>query len=397
MKKKILFVDDEPLVLQGLKRMLRRERTEWDMTFVESGREALEMMEITSIDVVVSDMRMPGMNGAELLEQVTARHPETVRIILSGYADQDLVLKSIGTAHQYLAKPCDPITLKATIKRATNLSASLRDGLLKRIVSSMDRLPSVPSIYNQIVKTLENPDAGLEEVGNIILQDIGMTAKILKLVNSAFFGLAQEFSDPRDAVSYLGLDIIKALILAIGAFSKLESPRHGRFSMEALWQHSIQTAVAAKAIAAVETTDRKLINEAFVAGMLHDTGKLVMAANFPDKYNRVLEIQQEQRLSSVAAETEVFETDHAAVGGYLLGLWGLPVPVVEAVSSHHSPGESTYEGFSSVTAVYVANALVATANDSVDGDSDPKIDLEYLTDLGLNEHLESWKQAFNNH
>jgi YesN/AraC family two-component response regulator len=122
MKKKILFVDDEPLVLQGLKRMLRRERTEWDMTFVESGREALEMMEITSIDVVVSDMRMPGMNGAELLEQVTARHPETVRIILSGYADQDLVLKSIGTAHQYLAKPCDPTTLKATIKRATNLS-----------------------------------------------------------------------------------------------------------------------------------------------------------------------------------------------------------------------------------------------------------------------------------
>ena len=105
-KTRILFVDDEPLVLQGLQRMLRPMRNEWEMAFVESGRRALEEMATLPFQVVVSDMRMPGMNGAQFLSHVQELYPRTVRLILSGHADKDLIMKCVGTAHQFLAKPC---------------------------------------------------------------------------------------------------------------------------------------------------------------------------------------------------------------------------------------------------------------------------------------------------
>ena len=159
MKKRILFVDDDPLVLQGLQRMLRSMREEWEMEFVESGPIALEAMAKSPFDVVVSDMRMPGMNGAELLNRVMKLHPNTIRFILSGHADQDLVMQCVGTTHQYLAKPCEPDALKATIRRASALGQSLQNGQLKSLVSRIERLPSLPSLYLKVVQKLQDPES----------------------------------------------------------------------------------------------------------------------------------------------------------------------------------------------------------------------------------------------
>src|SRR5579859_4324910 len=157
MKKRILFVDDELLVLEGLQRMLRSMRAEWDMVFVETGSKALELMAQAPFDVVISDMRMPGMNGAELLAEVLRRFPKTVRLVLSGHADRDLVFKCVGSTHQYLSKPCQPEELKSAIARASNLDQSLRDQSLRQLVSRLDRLPSIPSLYVQIVENLQDP------------------------------------------------------------------------------------------------------------------------------------------------------------------------------------------------------------------------------------------------
>jgi putative nucleotidyltransferase with HDIG domain len=391
MKQRILFVDDEPMILDGLKRMLRPMREEWEMVFAGSGIEALELMSQTPFDVVVSDMRMPQMNGAELLAEVLKRHPQTVRLILSGHADKDLILSCVGSTHQYLAKPCRPDDLKAAIRRASDLHQSLKDKGLRQLISCMERVPSMPLLYVQIVEKLEDPEVGLDVIGDIIGKDLGMTAKILKLVNSSFFGLAREISSPAEAVSQVGAEMIKSLVLSLHAFSQFEATATGGFSIDALWQHSQNTARLAQAIARMEDSEQKLVDEAFVAGLLHDIGKLVLAANFPREYGRIGKIGREGSVPLVTAEENTFGANHAEVGGYLLGLWGLPVPVVEAIALHHNPAECTHIGFSPLTAVHAANALVNFEGPREDVFVSEKLDSSYLKLLGLDDRLEAWR------
>ena len=391
MKKRVLFVDDEQLVLQGLQRMLRPMRQEWEMVFTESGTKALELMTRAPFDVVISDMRMPGMNGAELLAEVMKRYPRTVRLVLSGHSDRDLVLKCIGSTHQFLSKPCEPDELKAAIARAADLEQSLRDQNLRQLVSRMDRLPSMPSLYGQIVEILQDPKIGLEAIGEIVGQDMAMTAKILKLVNSAFFGLGRQLSSPTEAVVYLGLDTIKSLVLSIHAFSEFADPKLSALSVDSLWSHSQATAGLAKEIARIENAHQKILDEAFVAGLLHDTGKLVLAANFGREYERVLVAGQASSLALLTAEENTFGANHADVGAYLLGLWGLPVPVVEAIALHHQPGKCVHAVFSPLTAVHIADALVRSRSSRGMGTPVEEWDLNYFSKLGLSHRLNQWR------
>ncbi len=393
MRKRILFVDDESLVLEGLLQMLRPMRADWEMVFVENGAKALELMAQTPFDVVISDMRMPGMNGAELLAEVLKRFPKTVRLILSGHADRDLVLKCVGSTHQYLSKPCQPEELKAAITRAGDLDQSLRDTSLQQLISRMDRLPSMPSLYVQIVEELQDPDTGVDVIAEIVTRDMAMTAKILKLVNSAFFGLGRQISSATEAVSYLGMDTIKSLVLSIHAFSQFAPAKLGTFSIDALWAHSQNTAGLAKEIARIEDAGQKLMDESFVAGMLHDTGKLVLASNFPAEYDQVLPTVTAGSLAMLAAEERTFGANHAEVGGYLLGLWGLPVPVVEAIALHHQPGKCPHLAFSPLTAVHAANALINFPPPPDHKSMVEELDLKYLGRLGLDSRLGYWRAA----
>lgn len=387
MKKQVLFVDDEELVLQGMQRSMRAMRDVWEMTFVDSGAKALSLLDQQPMDVIVSDMRMPGMNGAQLFATVAQRHPRSIRIILSGHADQELILDCVGTAHQFLSKPCDPEALRATIRRALELEGSVHNERLQQLVGRMDHLPSIPSLYSEIVEKMNDPDAALEDAGNIIAQDPGMTAKILKLVNSAFFGLRREVSNPAEAVAFLGLDTIKSLVLSLDAFGQFEAVKLEGFSLAALWSHSLSTAAAAKQIAQLEKAERKTVDQAFVAGLLHDAGKTVLAVNFPEQYGKAIQAARAQGQDRLVVEQETFGANHADVGGYLLGLWGLPVPVVEAIALHHHPQLSADTAFTPLTAVHAANAL-----GQGDATLTPPWNSDYLNRLALAERAKIWKQ-----
>jgi HD-like signal output (HDOD) protein/CheY-like chemotaxis protein len=391
-KKRILFVDDEPLVLAGLRRMLHGMRKEWDMEFVESGDAALCFMADKPVDVVVSDMRMPGMNGAELLNEVINRYPRTVRIILSGHADRDLIFKCVGSTHQYLSKPCDPNALRATISRALALEASLGDEGLRCLIGRIDYLPSLPSLYMKLLETINDPHASLAVVGNVIAQDIGMTATILKIVNSAFFALPREISSVNHAVDYLGLDTIKPLVLAVKFFSQFDTRELHGFSISELWNHGLHTAEAAKRIAQMESAGAKIVEEAFVSGLLHDAGKAVLAFNFPQEYSQALTDAANGQVDLLDAEQQAFGTTHANVGGYLLGLWGLPVPVVEAIARHHRPRLVDIKIFTPLTAVHVANALVHASKNS---QCPPALDRQYLAALGLLDRIDFWQRELS--
>ena len=393
MKKRILFVDDEPMVLQGLQRLFRPMRGEWDMEFVADGENALRVLERQPCDVIVSDMRMPGMNGAELLAEVMKRHPATVRLILSGYADQDLVLKCVGSTHQYLSKPCDPEALKTTIARASNLEGSLHNDRLKKLVCQLSRLPSIPALYMEIVEKASQPNSSLSEIGGIIRRDVVMTAQILKLANSAFFGLRRQLASPEMAVSYIGLDTIKSLILSINAFSQFQGVDSGGLDMEVLWRHSLQVASHAKCIAQTEGADSKVSDEAFAAGMLHDIGKLILAVNLPQEFDSACRAARAERIEYHDAEQRVFGANHAVVGGYLIGLWGLPVPVVEAVALHHSPARAPQLEFSPLTCVHAANVFEGERAAKTLGAADARLDVIYVSRMGLAPHISAWRDS----
>ncbi len=391
MKKHILFVDDEPNVLQGLQRMLRSLREEWEMTFVGSGAEALQRLAQAPFDVIVSDMRMPHMDGAQLLTEVMQRHPEVVRIVLSGQANQEVVMKAVGPTHQYLAKPCDPESLKALVNQTSALRELLTDATLKGLVTSMKSLPSLPSLFLKIVDALKTPDASIQQVVQIVAQDVGMTAKILQLVNSAFFGLRRRVDDLPRAISLLGFDAIKSLVLSLHVFSQCDQAMLSKYALHTLWDHSFATGACARLIARLEKQAQPVVDAVVTAGMLHDCGKLVLATNLPELYGQALTLAREQGLPSWEAERATFGATHAEVGAYLLGIWGLPNTIVEALAFHHCPAQSQEKTLSPLTIVHTANALAHEQTPAAESLAF-LLDLDYLTMLGQADRLPEWRE-----
>ena len=388
MNKRILFVDDEPMVLTGIQRSLRTMRKEWEMAFATSGPEALEMLARAPFDVVVSDMRMPGMDGAELLEQVKTRFPQTVRFVLSGQSEREAILRSVGPTHQYLSKPCDGEELKQKIIHAFALRELLDNPQLKEIVSRLQTVPSLPQLYVAVTDALRLPDVSVAKIADLVAQDMGMTSKVLQLVNSAFFGLPCRVSNPQQAVSLLGIDNVKALVLSVHVFSELEGQSTQEMSF--LWSHSMHTAALAKAITHSQHCKQTIEDEAFAAGLLHDVGRLVLASVCGNQYQSVFRIAAEEPASISEIEQGVFGCSHAEVGAYLLGLWGLPDPIVEAVAWHHSPSRAGLSAFSPVIAVHVADYLDQQRHEYLARSETPTLDEDLLARLGFKEQMKVW-------
>ena len=392
MKKRILFVDDEPMVLRGLQRTLRKMRDVWDMAFASSAQEALAILDNNPMDVIISDMKMPEMDGTELLAQVKQRHPHVVRLILSGHVEQETTIKSVQFAHQCLSKPCDVEVLKQTLAKLFALRDILSDESIKKIVSQIESLPSLPAIYTQIMAEMQSDDPSIKNVGAIISRDISMTAKILQVVNSVFFGLPQKISNPQQAVMLLGLETIKSLVLSVKIFSEFSQKKNSWFNLDAIFNHSISVSTHAKAIVKSEKMNQEVINYSLMAGLLHDLGKLILATNFKDTYRQLLTESQNSTHELWELEYETFGTTHAEIGAYLMGLWNLENPIIEAIAFHHCPTKSVSTQMGLLAAVHVANALDHAEGLPQDQQMDLQYDDEYLDRLGVADRIPEWRQ-----
>jgi HD-like signal output (HDOD) protein/CheY-like chemotaxis protein len=382
---RILFVDDEPRLLEGLQRSLRPMRKEWTASFAPGGEEALAVLATEPFDVIVTDMRMPGMDGAALLSEVTHRHPDVLRLVLSGQSDLESLVKSAGVTHQYLSKPCSIETLKNAVNRAVSLRDLLTTGTLKQLVSGLGSIPSVPPLYLELTECLKSPDACLEKAGVIIQKDMGMTAKVLQLVNSPLFGAAGRIISAADAVVYLGLDTLRALVLTLHAFSEFEPAGAASFAIEELWRHSLATGVLAERVIRTIPSSTALEHDQMgMVGLLHDVGRLVLAANLPESYEKARRLAEARGIAYWEAEREVFGSTHAEVGAYLFGIWGLPESVVEAAAYHHTPAKCPHPATAILTALHVADAL----EDPYPGQPD----LGYLESVGLASKLPEWRE-----
>jgi putative nucleotidyltransferase with HDIG domain len=387
--RRVLFVDDEAHVLDGLRDLLRRQRREWEMVFALGGEAALREIDAQPFDVVVSDMRMPDIDGATLLGLVRARHPETVRIVLSGQTDLEATLRAVPVAHQFLAKPCDPDELRRAIERASLSQALLADEAVRRAATGAGEIPSAPSLYIRLVEATSTEDTSIAEIAALVESDIAMCAKVLQLVNSSFFGLGRRISSVREAVVYLGLGPLRALVLSAGAFRAFApSRRIEGFSVDALEMHSGRVARLAGEL----VSDRHDAEQAFTAGMLHDVGKLLLATHRPDELSLLLAASRESGLPLHTLEHQRNGVTHAEIGAYLLTLWGLPHTIVDAVTHHHAPDRIGAGKLDAVAAVHVANLLVAEQ----DGSTSAAPDADHLVHLG-GDRLASWRARAARH
>ncbi len=388
-KLRLAFVDDEPNILSGLKRMLRVFRKEWEMHFFEGGAEALAAMEESPFDVLISDMRMPGINGAELLKLVHEKYPATIRIILSGHCDQDLILQSVGFAHQYLSKPSSPEKVQMVVNKSMQLRKLLHNAKLQEKVSTIQALPTPPAIYQELIGEINSEEPSIKAVADIISRDVGITTKLLQILNSAFFGLPTEVASPLHAVNLLGLDTIQSLVLTTGVFNLLDIEPIGTMTTSWHTSHGIRVGRLAKEITKRLGFDQKASRNAMLAGMLHDVGILVELAYFRTQFEAAYNESVSRGISIQEAERSYFGVDHGEIGAYLLGIWGLPDPIIEAIGLHHDPSRSLDCAGSELLAVHLAEALVEAEEA---GDPETwleRVDSKVVEELELESKLES--------
>lgn len=386
--KRVLFVDDEPQVLTMLTATMAPLRSEWEMEFVPSGEQALASLERQPADVVLADIHLVGMGGLQLLGEVKARYPQTVRLAFSGCAHQELILKGLGVAHQVLPKPLAPAALQATISQVSARQEMLNSPALQQLVGSIQHLPSLPSLYQELEATMAGAAATAEKAAAIIAKDPAMVTNLLHVVNSAYFSLRRTITSPAHAVALLGLPTVKSLVLSLKVCQEAQRTPALTPIIERLWQHGVTVGRMAKALAVHEGMGSLSVEQAFLAGLMHDIGKLVLASNLPQPYAEWQAAVQQGGGASLDVEQQVFGATHAEVGGYLLSMWGLPAPIVEAVAFHHRPAAAHTTGFTILTAIHLANAW--QAGDSAPGSSEGP-DAAYLTALGFADRTAQWE------
>lgn len=378
----VLFVDDEPKVLEGLRTRLQPLMGKWQMTFVDSGADALSQFELTPRDVIVSDISMPGMDGAQLLHAISERWPATIRIALSGMSEVEDKLRLLPLAHQYLSKPCRPEQLEDAVARSLQLREELTHPSVQAIIGRIRQLPARPQVFSKLQVVMAKPAASARDVARIIAGDTALTVKVLQIANSAFFRRARRISNIEQAVQYLGFQTVRNLVMCAEVFSRWPGRmRHAAVDLEDLQMHAQRTA----AVAQVITQGTQFADDTVLAALLHDIGYWVLIQECPRELEQAIELALAAGISLPQAEYEILGASHAEIGAYLLAIWGLPYAVVEAVAHHHRPARVKSARLDALSALAVAMAL--TGGDDSDGCArnllpSTSVGPEYLAALG---------------
>jgi putative nucleotidyltransferase with HDIG domain len=392
--KKILYVGESVASQPRLRAELTQLKPEWNAAFGAHAQEALGLLARNRFDAIVSDDHLPDMEGLRFLNTVQEKYPDAHRLIVCEL-DSISGLKSTRLTHQCVPKPWDKDTIETVLERAFARAVWLSNPTVRNLVHRMPVLPSPPTFYFELVRALRSDEVNLDHLAERASRDPALTAKLLQVSNSATLGLRHRVTRVQDAIGYLGFETTRSLVLLAHTFAYCDKIRAVGFSIERLWQHSLTVGALSRRIAREENAKAEMNDLCFLAGLLHDIGKLLLAVNLPDEYSKVMtRVQQsEEKTSLWQAELDQFGTTHAEVGAELMAIWNLPLPVVEALALHHKPTQLLSVGFSPLTAVHVADVFAANFANPVGTIGQAEIDLTYLWDAGVAERLEPWREA----
>lgn len=350
---RIVFVDDEQHVLDGLKHWFDKHQGSWQTHFLDSASNVVTLLENQPIDCIVSGVSMPGMNGAELLSHIAQHYPDTVRVAFSATEGAELTLESLHATHRFVAKSEGAEQVNRAIVRSFELREQLHDPTLRTLITGITTLPVLPEIYDRLMLELASEDFSIDVVCRIIESDISLSATLLKVVNSPYYGLVRHVESPTHAVNLLGIEVVKNILLSEKVVSQFQqfSPSAERVSTLNI-QASIR-GVLANRFARLAKLAKRQVDHCQMAGMLSSLGELVIETRMVD--------------ANVLPTQEHIEN---LVGSSILGLWSLPDTIVEAVLHQND----TTLPIGDQSAMHVLHAIrhleaAFTANDNVIGDN----------------------------
>ncbi len=395
---RVLLVDDDPLVLSALNRTVLSRRPEWEVVLAKSGEMAVGWLTQTPFDMVMTDMQMPGMDGSTVLKMSQKLQPGAIRMVLSGHAPLVRILEAEGHYHRFIMKPIEPNQLMAILSSLSPEGLDEECLMARSLVAGLERVPSLRRCVDQLKALLEQPDPDLVEVCRVVAQDLGIATSILKLVNSAYLSVGHFIAGINEAVEYLGLTVLRELVLNRGIMVVATDAAPAGLSLEGLWGHSHQVALTASEWIRSATGDQTLAAQAFSVGLLHDVGKLVLAINPACNYRAVIEHGHIGNQSLQDLERQWLGTDHGKVGAQLLHLWALPESFSAVVKEQDGNGPADCTSLISL-AVHCAHLLPGThpSPDLFHDGSHPRF-LRAATVETATSHwvqqLSSWRQTF---
>lgn len=392
MKRSLLLVDDDELVLKALERSLRRFKSQWNILNARSHQDALNLFPPESIDLLITEIRLKNSNARNFLDAFKTKHPKATRIILTGYTDPNEVYKYAGLAHQLMAKPWEDEILFDTIGRADLINHLFGDERFKSKLNAIENIPSIPKVYTELVEKLKDDDTSTRDVGNIIIKDPALAVRLLQIVNSPFYGLPMPVADPVRAVSLLGLNMIKGIVLTSEIFEQYQNRSIKSVSIDQIWQHSLQTANIVRQISKMEHLQTDITEECFTACLLHDIGKIVIATDFKEEHNAIRTIMSSQNVPIWQAELQILGITHAEIGAYLIGLWGLPLSVIQCVFDHHQPDFKAHTQIDHTALLHVANAL---ERDAATSSHHSDLNDSFIAHLKIDKNIASWKEQIS--
>jgi HD-like signal output (HDOD) protein len=391
MKKQICFAGFGEKEVAGLQPSLTTLGVDWDCEFSPDATAALAALAQTPFDAVVANLSSGGIHDSEFLRQAAIGHARTLRFVLGDVGDRELIVNGLGGAHQFISRPWRPQELISIIERSLALDAWLSNDKLRSFVPRLGKLPGLPATYFEVLKKAESPNSSVESIAEVISRDPSLTARLLQMVNSPACGLAEKITGPAEAVSMLGLETVKSLVLCLQLFAQA-ARLDGSLSLEQLWQHSFRVAKLAAKIVLRCIGSGRMAGDAYTAGLLHNIGQIVLATNLSSEYSRVVETSRKLQCPVREAELKLLGVTNNQVGAYLLGLWGMPLSLLESTALYDTPASATSIEFSVLTAVHVANVLAHEDAGSVDGLPLPKLDADYLGTLELPKKTDAWRK-----
>jgi HD-like signal output (HDOD) protein len=386
-KIRVMFVDDDPMVVRGIARNMSMMGVKMDIAVRTSAAEALASLEKELVDVIITDLYMPGIDGAALLEEVRSRYPTVLRFVLSGEAKPGVMVQAARLSHQYLSKPCETALLHKTIVETVARMGAIKNPEVSKTITHLEGVPSRQASLAEFLRLLSDNSVSLDAIATSLKKDPGLSARLLKVANSPYFGHSGAIESLDDAIGLLGMDMIVSMAATHKLFAVTPPPAASNLQLDALWTHCVYVSSLVRHLGYKLKVSQAVMREAGTAALLHDIGKLVLAHAAPSAFAAAYTRAQAEHMPGWQAEYFIFGNHHAEIGGCLLKLWGLPVSVVEAVSMHHTPHNATEDRVGPVTLLHIADTLAHAGSD--DGAA-TFLDVAHLKSLNLSGDMNYW-------
>ncbi|HEY1724282.1 MAG TPA: HDOD domain-containing protein [Steroidobacteraceae bacterium] len=383
--RRVLLVDPDPVALARLHQTLCTLRPQWQTAAAGTAAVALSILGQARFDAIVCAIGTPVLDGPQLLTQVRERHPNVVRLCLSDSIDDDAFLRAMPVTHQFLGKPCNVDALSDTLERICSLRDILQQPAIHELIGHLKALPATRATFQALSEAMARPNTHAADIAQIVSADTALSVKVLQMANSAFYRRGAPVTSIQAAITYAGMEMIKSLALSACVFSALDASPAAAKRLQDIQGRSLRRAHFARML----LRESRHADEAFTAALLLDIGQAVLALSAPDKFEQMIELARCTGRAWHEAEPEVFGAAHPEVGAYLLGLWGLPLGLIEAVAYHHAPSRVQHANTHVLAAVHVADAVIDATADRPARLLD-RLDADFVARTGVSRCLTAW-------